>query len=273
MLFELILTLATIVTGIFFGIGFFLFKKNRDLEVQDPENVSKPYALFRWWYLQSKAFFPILLIVLLLRSFVVEPYRIPSGSMMPSLIKGDFILVNKFSYGLRLPVTKMKFWNNVLPQRGDIMVFRYPQDPKVAFIKRVVGVPGDRIMYRNKKLFVNDQEILRVFQSYFSDHGNGAHMNGSRVFEETLSEHPHLMMLTGQEELDRTSQKTFNYTVPEHSYFVLGDNRDRSLDSRFWGIVPEENLIGKAFFIWFNLDWSLKRIRFSRIGRIDDVPR
>lgn len=225
------------------------------------------------WYVDlSKSFFPVILAVLVLRSFVVEPFRIPSESMLPTLLKGDFILVNKFSYGLRLPVLNTKVVGNSQPARGDVVVFRYPREPAVAYIKRVVGLPGDRLEYRGKQLFVNDQPApLTPLPDDSAD-------PGYQQFDERLGAISHrIQVLAGGRwgggfwsglQLRREPDGTvaWAYQVPPGHYFMMGDNRDNSSDSRVWGPLPEENLIGKAFFIWMNWDCITFNGQCGRIG-------
>ena len=218
-----------------------------------------------WWVEYSVSFFPVILIVFLLRSFLVEPFKIPSSSMVPTLLVGDFILVNKFTYGIRLPVLNKKIVDLGSPQRGDVMVFRYPEDPSLDYIKRVVGLPGDRIEYRNKRLTINGQPVPeRQTEDYLSKE----RMQFSRRFIETLGEHVHeilidedapAFMAPSPRSYPFASNCTYNMnglacTVPPGHYFMMGDNRDNSSDSRVWGFVPDENIVGKAFFIWLNLN-------------------
>ena len=211
----------------------------------------------------ARSFFPIFLIVLLLRSFLVEPFRIPSGSMMPTLLVGDFILVNKYGYGLRLPVLNKKFWELGAPQRGDIVVFRYPMDPSVPFIKRVVGLPGDRIAYRNKTLYVNGKPMVQEPSGMYIGAGSGTEQNGDTLHLEHLDGLNHQILLR-----ENAPAVDAEKVVPEGHYFVMGDNRDNSRDSRYWGVVPDENLIGKAFMIWMNFDLKNKNgvIDWQRLG-------
>jgi len=207
------------------------------------------------WYVDlSRSFFPIIVAVLALRSFVVEPFRIPSGSMEPTLYAGDFILVNKFDFGVRLPVLNTRILDTGSPQRGDIAVFRYPEDPSVAFIKRIVGLPGDRLEYRDKQLHVNGVPVPTRKEGV---------SNGYEVRLEQLGEVNHTIQVRqGQRNMP------WEYVVPEGHYFVLGDNRDNSRDSRFWGPLPEANLIGQAFLIWMNLDCITLQGNCGRIGRV-----
>jgi len=209
----------------------------------------------------ARSFFPVFLIVLALRSFVVEPFRIPSNSMMPTLLTGDFILVNKFDYGIRLPVTDTKIISIGTPQRGDVIVFRYPEDPSIPFIKRVVGLPGDRVEYRNKILYINGKEMKQVPLGTYVGHWSGSGMTGASLREEYLGKVKHKILI----ETAFPPATEGQMVVPPHSYFVMGDNRDNSRDSRYWGTVPDANLIGKAFLIWFNWDWG-HGLDLSRIG-------
>ncbi len=206
----------------------------------------------------AKSFFPIILAVLVLRSFVIEPFRIPSGSMLPTLLVGDFILVNKYAYGLRLPVLNTRIVELGSPQRGDVMVFRYPEDPSVDYIKRVVGLPGDRVSYVNKTIYVNDERIDQQSDGN-SDLARCRAFVDGRIVQtasqrrlETLGEVQHAILACPGGNGIRP-----DFTVPAGHYFVMGDNRDNSNDSRFWGTVPEENLVGKAFMIWLNVgEWG-----------------
>jgi signal peptidase I len=213
----------------------------------------------------ARSLFPVFLIVLLLRSFLVEPFRIPSGSMMPTLLIGDFILVNKFRYGIRLPVVNTKVIEIGEPQRGDVVVFRYPEDNSTPYIKRVIGLPGDQIEYNqaNKMLYINGEPVPQHLVDTYIGEGQGSNMTGHKLRIEDLPGAEHAILVDS----DRGQKAPFNkWTVPDNEYIVFGDNRDNSRDSRFWGTVPEENLIGKAFFIWMNWDWENGGITFQRIG-------
>jgi signal peptidase I len=217
-----------------------------------------------WWIEYSVSFFPVILIVFVLRSFLVEPFKIPSSSMVPTLLVGDFILVNKFTYGIRLPVVNKKIIPLNDPQRGDVMVFRYPEDPSLDYIKRVVGVPGDRVEYRNKRLSINGKPVpMRQVDDYLSKE----RMQFSRRFAETVNGVEHQILIEDDAPAFIAPSRTFPYaancnynmsglacTVPPGHYFMMGDNRDNSSDSRVWGFVPDENIVGKAFFIWLNLN-------------------
>jgi signal peptidase I len=215
----------------------------------------------------ARAFFPVILIVFLIRSFVVEPFRIPSGSMLPSLYIGDFILVNKFSYGIRLPVANTKIMDTGRPRRGDVMVFRFPGNPSINYIKRVVGVPGDHILYKEKRLYINGNPIeASNGRPYFFASGGDGQGEGLRLME-NLDGVRHDILTT-----DRPDTPLPEIVVPDGEYFVMGDNRDHSNDSRYWGFVPDQNLVGKAFLIWFSWNmvdqnkWFWQRIVWDRIG-------
>jgi len=260
--FSLILFLALILTGaVWFADRFFLRKK-RSPEDKNP-----------WWVEYGASFFPVILFVFVLRSFVVEPFRIPSGSMLPTLQAGDLILVNKFSYGLRLPIIHTKVTEGSDPKRGDVIVFRYPVDPSVDYIKRIVGLPGDEVAYLNKRLFINGKEVPMKRDGEYFEPDRLAYES---QFLEQLGdvEHKILLDLQGRQDL----RPVWNYPyrnncqyrmdgmvckVPDNMYFAMGDNRDNSLDSRFWGFVPAENIVGKAFFIWMNFSQP------SRIGSFE----
>jgi signal peptidase I len=210
----------------------------------------------------ARSFFPVLLLILLFRSFIAEPFKIPSGSMMPTLLVGDFILVNKFAYGLRLPVLDRKILAVGEPERGDVFVFRYPQNPKEDYIKRVIGLPGDEITYRDKTLFVNGVEVAETdLGNYVGPSEPGRNLGNARVLAEKLGEVEHRILEIPNAWIGHEG----SWTVPAGHYFAMGDNRDSSADSRFWGFVPEENLVGRAFVIWMN--WN-KGIDFSRIGTV-----
>ena len=208
-----------------------------------------------------KSFFPVILAVLLLRSFLVEPFRIPSNSMMPTLLTGDFILVNKFSYGIRLPVLNKKIISIGEPERGDVVVFRYPKDPSVDYIKRVVGLPGDRVGYYNKIVYINGEPAGQVPAGVYIGVGSGISMSGASERQEQLGDALHDILV-----MPRTPGLEGEYLVGEDEYFVMGDNRDNSNDSRYWGAVPESNLVGKAFRVWMNWDGANGGIDWDRIG-------
>lgn len=222
-----------------------------------------------WWLEYTASFFPVIAAVFLLRSFVIEPFKIPSGSMIPTLQIGDFILVNKYTYGIRLPIVNKKIVELNQPQRGDVMVFRYPKDESMDYIKRVIGVPGDLVKYDNKRLTVNGQPATYAPQSDYLD---GERLTYSKQYQETLGNVTHNILndadrpayVSGPDDFPFRENCTYNQTgftckVPAGHYFMMGDNRDNSADSRYWGFVPDKNIVGKAFFIWMNLG-DLKRI-------------
>jgi signal peptidase I len=252
--FSFFLVVASIVTGVVWGSFCLYLKWSQQPYPQEKEPLLVEYA---------RSFFPVVLVVLLLRSFLVEPFRIPSGSMMPTLLIGDFILVNKFSYGVRLPVVNTKIIDIGEPARGDIVVFRFPKQPTVDYIKRVIGLPGDRIAYFDRKLYVNGQPVAQQPIETYTGVGQGANMTGALHIEEDLTGVKHSILI---------NPKVFSiedvFVVPAGHYFVMGDNRDNSNDSRYWGTVPEANLVGKAFFIWMNWDLDNKGIAFNRLGTV-----
>jgi signal peptidase I len=215
----------------------------------------------------ARAFFPVILIVFLIRSFLAEPFRIPSGSMMPNLLNGDFILVNKFSYGVRLPILNEKVVGVADPKRGEVVVFRFPGDPSVNYIKRVIGIPGDHVVYKRKQLFINGKPMeLGDRQPYSSPHMAGVADTLRRV-SETIDDNRHDIIVA-----ENRDDGFIEFNVPAGQYFVMGDNRDHSNDSRYWGFVPDRNLVGRAFLIWFSIDtvspdkWIWQRIVWNRIG-------
>lgn len=222
----------------------------------------------------ARSFFPIFLVVLLLRAFLVEPFRIPSGSMMPTLLVGDFILVNKFTYGIRLPVTKTKLIPLSEPERGDIVVFRWPVNPRLDYIKRVVGVPGDRIRYQQKTLLINGEPAPVEVVGQYQPEGSGMRALGSIEGRETLGSVQHSVLVNPlAPDFSPSCRFLANQeiTVPAGHYLMVGDNRDDSNDGRCWGFVPEENLVGQAFFIWMSWDWKRSGfLAFSRIGTIEN---
>jgi len=222
----------------------------------------------------ARSFFPIFLIVLLLRAFLVEPFRIPSGSMMPTLLVGDFILVNKFTYGIRLPVTKTKLIELGTPERGDIVVFRWPVNPRLDYIKRVAALPGDRVAYRNKTLVINGKPVPIAPVGQYQPEGSGMRALGSIEGRESLGEMEHSVLINPlAPDLSPSCGFLANreVSVPEGHFLMVGDNRDDSNDGRCWGFVPEENLVGKAFFIWMSWDWQRSGfLAFSRIGPIGE---
>ena len=250
--FELLLVSLTAISGLIFLADFFYKKDGKN-------NLKKRSFLVE----QAISFFPIFLIVLIFRSFLFEPFRIPSSSMMPTLLIGDFILVNKYEYGLRLPVLYNKFIDINDPKRGDVVVFRYPDNPKIPYIKRIIGLPGDKIAYYDKTLYINDILVEQTTSGPYAPYGSGLTMLGSLLISEDLGNIEHEILIDpGRNSLDFVTE------VPDTHYLVLGDNRDNSKDSRYWGFVPEENLLGRAFLIWMNWDSESKEVvNFRRIGK------
>jgi signal peptidase I len=250
--FPLILVCGVFVMGLVWLIDALWLSKRRQLKEQrSGEEVSEPLLVE-----YSKSFFPVLLVVLLLRSFLVEPFQIPSGSMLPTLQIGDFILVNKFAYGLRLPVADTKVVEIGEPKRGDVMVFRYPDDPKINYIKRVIGLPGDRIAYKNKMIYVNGVKAEQTFVSekWFPH---------SQLLQERLGDVSHSIYVDVA-----VAAIDVEVVVPAGKYFMMGDNRDNSNDGRYWGFVPEANIVGKAFAVWLHWDTFFSLPSFSRNGVI-----
>jgi len=265
---ALILTALSALTGVIWLVDSLFFAKKRRAMQAEGEEVVEPVVVE-----YARSLFPIIFGVLILRSFLAEPFRIPSISMMPTLLVGDFILVNKYAYGLRLPVLNTKIVEVGEPRRGDVVVFRYPgmgpNDPAAGqdYIKRVVGLPGDHIEFRDQTLYVNGTPVAKdaLPDAYIGSGIQGRAMTGSAEYLVQLGERRHHSL-----EMSRYSSGdvTGEWTVPDGQYFVMGDNRDRSMDSRVWGFVPEGNLVGKAFLIWLNCeDWVCTgAFDYSRIG-------
>ncbi len=262
--FALILLILLVVTGALLLLDRMVLRRGRIQVEGQPEP---------WWVDYSRSFFPVILVVFLLRSFIVEPFRIPSGSMLPTLFIGDFILVNKFSYGIRLPVVNWKVLDVGEPQRGDVLVFRYPKDPSVDFIKRLVGLPGDRISYVKKRLTINGTPVESVAMADFI---NRERYQVTHQFTEQFGDRTHRILIDPdapdmppfleqfphRENCSYTAESV-TCTVPPGHYFMMGDNRDNSQDSRVWGFVPDTNVVGRAFYIWMNFG------DMGRIGRFD----
>ena len=290
--FALLLLLASVVTGIYWLAERFHFLPQRQaaaarLEAEttarradlqrmgiekvdtDTREAQQKLLAQPWWLDWTAGLFPVIVAVFLLRSFLFEPFKIPSGSMIPTLQIGDLILVNKFHYGIRLPVANTKVTAGNPVQRGDVMVFRYPPKPSVDYIKRVIGVPGDEVAYLNKKLTVNGQPVAsEALPDYFDE----STMRYFRHEREQLPGKTHDIIIDnerpgfipGADEFPMRENCRYNVEgvvckVPEGHYFMMGDNRDNSLDSRYWGFVPDRNIVGKAFFVWMNFG-NLKRI-------------
>ena len=257
--FEFILVAAVIVSAIIWLIDSLLFAKKRTAEAS-PRPAQDPLLVE-----YAKSFFPVLFAVMILRSFVYEPFRIPSGSMMPSLLVGDFILVDKFHYGLRLPVLHSKVTAGDEPRRGDVAVFRFPGNESLDFIKRIIGLPGDHVSYYNRRLMVNGEPLAIDFKETFPGQGNGSdNMRGGEVHIEQIDGASYTIMTDPKVNFSANGE----LIVPDGHYFVMGDNRDHSNDSRFWGYVPEENLVGRAVTVWMHWDWrdGGTGLDFSRIG-------
>ena len=259
--FAAVLLLAAVITGLIWLFDAKWARARRTSDVPEPVVVD-----------MARAFFPVIVVVFLIRSFWVEPFKIPSGSMKPTLLVGDFILVNKYTYGIRLPVLNRKVVDINPIRRGDVVVFRYPADPSVDYIKRVVGLPGDKIAYRGKRLTINGEQVLVHGTGFYTD----AELNYLRLptFSEKLGEKPHQMMIVpAQPPVDLAQVRQFpqrgnceynddgfGCTVPAGHYFMMGDNRDQSSDSRYWGFVPDDHIKGRAFLVWMNFG------DFKRIG-------
>ena len=267
--FEFLLVIMTAVSGALWLADVLLFSRFRQKKALS--EVKKEPLIIEY----SRAFFPVLLAVLVLRGFIVEPFRIPSGSMMPTLLVGDFILVNKFSYGLRLPVIHNKITSGDKPKHGDVVVFRYPQDESQDYIKRVIGLPGDQVSYYNRKLSINGEALKYEIDHVYQGLGDLNRMQPAsgcdrakascQVFVESNDGVDYSVMTNPGTAYGING----DVVVPEGHYFVMGDNRDHSNDSRIWGYVPEENLVGKAFMVWMHWDWrdSGSGLDVSRVGQ------
>ncbi|EAY69335.1 Signal peptidase I [Burkholderia dolosa AU0158] len=291
--FALILFVLVIVTGVAWVLDKLVFlprrRKVADAAIEEfdrqqsridkrfaDENAAQTRSKLRdeklrqpWWLEYTASFFPVILAVFVVRSFVVEPFKIPSGSMVPTLQVGDFILVNKFEYGLRMPITNTKITQGSPLERGDVVVFRYPKDESVDYIKRVIGLPGDTVAYQDKQLTINGQPVPETpLPDYFDDE----RQNYAKQFEETIGNKKNAILnnpavppfVMGAYDYPYRDNCTYNSRgvickVPPGHYFMMGDTRDNSADSRYWSFVPDKNIVGRAFFIWMNFS-DLKRI-------------
>lgn len=266
--FSLILVVLVGITGVFVALDLLIFNRQRQQAVANyrsgveanavDDGVVDKLLLEPWWIEYPKAFFPVLALVLVLRSFLVEPFKIPSGSMIPTLNVGDYILVNKFAYGFRLPVIGTEVISVGLPKRGDVMVFKYPENPSINYIKRVVGVPGDTIRYENKQLYINGKKMPQELVAQLPPF-----MPQKKIYTEDLSGVTYDIQVL----LMRNQANARTWTIGEGEYFAMGDNRDNSRDSRAWGIIPEGNIVGKAFAVWMHMPgWvpSFDSVRFIK---------
>ncbi len=268
MYFALFMLVILLVSGVIWLLDSLFLRQRRQAGVLG--TVPDP------WYVEySKSFFPVILLVFSVRSFIVEPFKIPSGSMMPTLLAGDYILVNKFTYGLRIPILNTVFYPISHPQRGDVFVFHYPPDSTIDYIKRVVGLPGDKIQYRDKQLTINGQVVALDFTAPYQYALNVNDENGNpRAVDVTASRLSEQLGAVRHDVLIHDIMNQYSpgslgdqlmqgeaITVPNGQYFAMGDNRDNSSDSRVWGFVDQKHLVGKAFFIWFNFD------QWRRIGQ------
>jgi signal peptidase I len=298
--FALILFVLMVITGVVWCLDVFYFAKQRrraadaalaefdtraaklmadgvkpDSNANARADIERHHLAQPTWIEYSGSFFPVIALVFFLRSFLYEPFKIPSGSMVPTLLVGDLILVNKFTYGIRLPILNKKIIDINDPQRGDVMVFKFPQDMSQDYIKRVIGVPGDKITYENKRLTINGKPLA---YTQMDDYLHDEKLSYDKQFMENLADKPHrILNKEGTLSLNLSqvvpnfphheaceyAYDKFTCIVPEGNYFMMGDNRDDSADSRYWGFVPNKNIVGKAFFVWMNLGNP------KRIGGID----
>ena len=257
--FAAILVAASAVTGGIWLLDRLFFAGKRAAAAGD-EPAREPVLVD-----YARSLFPVIFIVLIVRSFIAEPFRIPSSSMMPTLLIGDFILVNKFAYGLRLPVLNAKVVAIGEPARGDVVVFRFPRNPAQDYIKRVVGLPGDEIAYVDKVIYINGEPLPQTPEGRYIGTGSGRDMTGALVLSERAGEADHQILQRDRAPIMFRGEG--RWRGPEGHYFVMGDNRDNSEDSRFWGFMPEGNLVGRAFLVWMNWDGRGGGVDFSRIGQ------
>jgi len=246
--FALLLFVLSLLSGSIYALDLIFWERKRAPN-QEPCRAIE-YA---------RSFFPVFITVLLLRSFLIEPFRIPSGSLEPTLLVGDFLAVNKFAYGFRLPIWEKKVISINNPKTGDIAVFRWPPNPSYDYIKRVIGVPGDHVVYHNKLLTINGIPMTQTFVEYTTDPSSG---NAVSLYRERLNGVDHAIFKRSS-----VPATNFDVTVPKGQYFMMGDNRDDSADSRFWGFVPDDHLRGKAMLTWMSWDSATDKIRWNRLGR------
>jgi len=249
--FPIALVVATIFTGIIYGLDKIFWAKKRDKAAKKP-------ALIEF----SHSFFMVFLVVLIIRSFIAQPYRFPSGSLEPTVLPNDFLLVTQYSYGLRLPITNTRFIKIGEPKRGEISVFHFPPDPSIDYVKRIIGLPGDHIVYKDKTLYVNGVEAKQTYVGTALDYEDGDDIP-VKLYEEDLDGVKHSILINP----DRIDNRGYDFIVPAGFYFAMGDNRDDSSDSRDWGFVPEANLVGRAQYILLSYDDKAKRMRWSRSGQ------
>jgi len=248
--FPFILTALVLFSGIVYLLDVLFWAKKR--------RGKKPNIIIEY----SRSFFSVLFLVWIIRSFLVQPYRVPSGSLEPTILPGDFIIVNQFAYGLRLPVLNWKIVNFKEPKIGDIVLFHWPKDPSVIFVKRVIGTPGDHITYKNKVLTINGDRAWQTYLGLNLDSEYQMPTIVQRRLEQLPAKNHEIFVRPGY-----NLSGDFDIIVPQNSYFMMGDNRDNSDDSRDWGFVPERNLVGKAFGIWMSWDTKHTNVRWSRIGK------
>lgn len=248
--FSGLLLIATIAILVIWGLDSLIFRQKRKQGVPPPFFIEL-----------LKSIFPIVLIVFVVRAVIFEPFRIPSGSMKPTLLEGDFILVNKYIYGIKVPLVGYKILNVSEPKRGDVMVFRYPKDTSLDFIKRVIGVPGDKIRYENKIVYVNDKPLDQQFLENTADVDLSGYSQDVKELSEKIDDKIHKVWINAGQGEDKKE-----IVVPPGHYFTMGDNRDASDDSRYWGFVSQDLIVGKASYIWMSWDMLNKDIRWKRIG-------
>ncbi len=249
--FPFYLTLLVIITGVLTLIDKLFFEKKRMLTRKK----------MPWYFDYARSFFPALLLVWIIRSFIVQPYRVPTGSLEPTVMPGDFILVKQYSYGVRLPVSQTKLFGKGEPKRGDIALFYYPEDTSTRFVKRVIGLPGDHVVYKNKILTLNGKEMSQTEIGPDLNEDPGMLPQPVMKMREDLDGVSHYIFI----DKEKTNGPEVDVTVPANHYFMMGDNRDNSADSRYWGFVPEEYLIGQAFAVWMSWDSNNTRVRWNRL--------